>query len=300
MISIVVPTRNRAYTLRKVLPSYFDQQGVDEIVIVDDAGTDDTAATFKTAGQDHPGVRQTFVALSERGGASNARQVGASHARNDFVLFCDDDEYLEPGYAAECLRLLLERDAGVVSGRRVYMRSGETRGQALERFGNGMRRGRPFDFGLCEIVNGAKFSGVISAPLTNSNILTRKDLVARYGFDSHYRTGNGYREESDYQMNLFVHGWPILTTNDVHSIHLPMGEVRSGGQRTYRARKFLWSVRYNAYFLDKYYLAYRGIVGLRQPLWAAKARSTIYFAWRNFMRPYLYDVAMAARQRSRR
>jgi len=300
MISIVVPTRNRAYTLRKVLPSYFGQAGVDEIVIVDDAGDDDTAQTFDTIGANFATTRRRYMKLKERGGASNARQAGAAAADNDFVLFCDDDEYLEPGYATECVRLLLERDAGAVAGRRVYMMAGESQQQALARFGNGIRRCEPFDFNLCEIVNGSRFEGVISAPLTTSNILTRKYLVARYGFDSHYQTGNGYREESDYQMNLFVHGWPILTSNDIHSFHLPMSTVRTGGQRISRTRKFLWSVRYNAYFLGKYYVAYRGMVGLRQPLWIAKARSTAYFAWRNFLRPQLYGIAMAARYGLRR
>lgn len=296
MISMVVPTRNRAYTLRRVLPSYFEQDGVGEIVLVDDAGTDDVADVFAEIGAAYPDVARCYTHNGERGGASRARQQGAARARYPYVLFCDDDEYLEPGYAAECLRLLIERDAGAVSGRRVYMRPGESREQALERFGNGLRRAAPFDYRLCELVNGARFDGVLSLPLTNSNILTRKDLVARFGFDPHYSTGNGYREESDYQMNLFVHGLPVLVSNAVHSLHLPMSEVRSGGQRVRRMRKFLWSVRYNAYFLDKYYAAYSSRLGLSQPLWFAKTYAAVYFAWRNFLRPPLYAVAMRTRR----
>ncbi|MGN6268804.1 MAG: glycosyltransferase family 2 protein [Sphingomonas sp.] len=295
-ISLVVPTRNRAYTLRKVLPSYFEQEGVCEIVLIDDAGTDDVAEVFAEIGRAYPQVERTYWRNERRGGASRGRQQGAMRARHPFVLFCDDDEYLEPGYAAECRRLLIENRAGAVSGRRVYMLPGETRMQALARFGNGLRHAAPFDYRLCEFVNGARFEGVLSLPLTNSNILTRKDLVARYGFDAHYSTGNGYREESDFQMNLFVHGLPVLVSNAVHSFHLPMREVRSGGQRVRRMRKFLWSVRYNSYFLDKYYGAYRNAVGLSQPLWLAKAYATAYFAWRNFLRPPLYAVAMRARR----
>lgn len=300
LVSLVVPTRNRAYTLRKVLPSYFEQAALGEILLIDDAGTDDVADVFDTIGQHYPHIDRRYVRNGARGGASLGRQQGAALARHPYVLFCDDDEYLEPGYAAECLRLLIEHDAGAVSGRRVYMMAGETEAQALARFGNGMRRAPPFDYNLCELVNGARFDGVLSLPLTNSNILTRKDLVARFGFDPHYATGNGYREESDYQMNLFVHGWRVLVSNAVHSFHLPMSEVRTGGQRVRRMRKFLWSVRYNGYFLDKYYAGYRRAVGLAQPLWLAKARATIYFAWRNFFRPPLYGAAMRLRHGLRR
>lgn len=295
MISLVVPTRNRSYTLRKVLPSYLTQEQVSEIVIVDDAGTDDTRAVVDAAALAHPAVAVRYLRHGERQGAARSRQAGAAAAVNDHVLFCDDDEYLEPGYAAECLRLLVAEGAGAVSGRRVYMRTGETRAAALARFGDGLRRVAPFNYRLCETVNGAVFRGVVSLPLTNSNILTTRALVMRFGFDPHYRAGNGYREESDFQMALFLAGWPVLASNDAHSLHLPLGEVRTGGQRVRRWRKFAWSVRYNGYFLDKYYPAYAVVVGLTQPLWLAKARAALYLAWRTFLRPQLHAAVMAAR-----
>ncbi|MFZ3484615.1 glycosyltransferase family 2 protein [Sphingomonas sp. 3-13AW] len=295
MISIIVPTRNRAYTLRKVLPSYCTQELVSEIVLVDDAGEDDTASVAEAIVRDHPRVTLRIVRHDRRMGAARSRQDGAAAASNPYVLFCDDDEYLEPGYAAECYTLLITRGAGAVSGRRVYMRSGETREQALARFGDGMRRTAPFNYALCETVNGAVFTGAISLPITNSNILTRKEHVLKFGFDPHYSAGNGYREESDFQMRLFLAGLPVLASNDAHSLHLPMAEVRTGGQRIRRMRKFLWSVRYNSYFLDRHYRAYADRVGLRQPLWAARWKAAAYLAWRNFLRPPLYAIAMSAK-----
>lgn len=295
MITIAVPTRNRAYTLRKVLPSYFAQAGVAEVLLIDDGGNDNTAEIAEMIARDYPGVALRIVRHECCMGAARSRQDGATAATTEFVLFCDDDEYLEPGYAAECLRVLLAHDAGAVSGRRVYMLAGETKEQALTRFGDGMRQVRPFDYRLCENVNGAVFRGVVSLPITNSNILTRRSYVGQFGFDPYYRTGNGYREESDFQMSLFLAGLPVLASNNVHSVHLPMSEVRSGGQRVRRARKFFWSVRYNSYFLDKHYRAYAAKVGLSQPLWMAKLRATLYFAWRNFIRPPLYSLAMTAR-----
>jgi glycosyltransferase involved in cell wall biosynthesis len=299
MISIIVPTRNRAYTLRKVLPSYCTQELVTEIVLVDDAGEDDTAEVAEAIAAEYPAITLRIVRHAQRMGAARSRQDGAAAAANAFVLFCDDDEYLEPGYAAECFALLMARNAGAVSGRRVYMRTGETRAQALARFGDGMRRTAPFNYAVCETVNGAVFTGAVSMPITNSNILTRREHVLTFGFDPHYSAGNGYREESDFQIRLFLAGLPVLASNDVHSFHLPMGEVRTGGQRIRRLRKFLWSVRYNGYFLDQHYRAYAERVGLRQPLWIARVRATGYLAWRNFLRPPLHALAMTARYGAR-
>ncbi|MCW5603278.1 MAG: hypothetical protein KIT18_01830 [Burkholderiales bacterium] len=45
-------------------------------------------------------------------------------------------------------------------------------------------------------------------------------------------------------MNLFVNGYDIVVTNDCHSIHLPMQEVRTGGQRTAFWKRIYWSAHY--------------------------------------------------------
>lgn len=48
MISIIIPTRNRAYTLEKVLESYYIQKNVDEIIIIDDGSNDNTEEIVNT------------------------------------------------------------------------------------------------------------------------------------------------------------------------------------------------------------------------------------------------------------
>ncbi|GAB4227860.1 MAG: hypothetical protein Tsb0021_04970 [Chlamydiales bacterium] len=48
MISVIVPTRNRAYTFKKFLSSYYQQFLVKEVVVVDDAGIDDTQEYVQT------------------------------------------------------------------------------------------------------------------------------------------------------------------------------------------------------------------------------------------------------------
>lgn len=54
MITLIVPTRNRAHTLRLVAPSYFAQDGVDELIFVSDAGTDDTPAVIAELARQFP------------------------------------------------------------------------------------------------------------------------------------------------------------------------------------------------------------------------------------------------------
>ena len=299
MISLIVPTRNRAHTLRLVAPSYFAQAGVSEILFIDDQGEDDTGAVVAAIAARHPAIDCRVIRNETRRGASQSRNIGTAAARNEFILFCDDDEYLEAGYAEICLAKLERLGAGAVSGRRVYMLQGETPDEALRRFGTGLRRAQPFNHVICELANGARFAGDRLLPFTNAIILTRKSLLQRFPYDPHYARGNGYREETDFQMNLFVNGYDICMTNDCHSIHLPMSQVRTGGQRVRRFDRIYWSIHYTKYFYDKYYDRYADRTRLSLPKRLALPLYAVYAVYRELIRPPLYDMAMAFGRKAR-
>jgi glycosyltransferase involved in cell wall biosynthesis len=298
MITLVVPTRNRAAILSRTAPSYFEQDLVDEIIVVDDAGVDDTGQVLASIVARYPAKQFSIIRNATRLGASQSRNAGVLQASNDYILFCDDDEVLEAGYAATCLHKLREHGASIVSGRRIYMRSGETTQQALTRFGTGLRATKYFRPLICEYVNGARFEGDLEVPFTNAVILTRKALLQQFPFDPYYARGNGYREETDYQMNLYTRGHKVIVTNECHSFHLPMVEVRSGGQRTGQLKQIYWSVFYTRYFFGKYYAAYATRRKLVAPRWVALAAFAVFAAYRAYVRPIIYPLALAAVSRA--
>jgi glycosyltransferase involved in cell wall biosynthesis len=292
VISLIVPTRNRAHTLKLVAPSYFEQAEVDELIFVDDAGDDTTASVLTEIASRYPHKHMQILRNATRSGAPQSRNVGVAHCRNEYVLFCDDDEYLEPGYAKVCLQKLQEKNLGAISGRRVYMLPDETQAQALQRFRHGLSHTKPFRPVLCEYVNGAMFGGDIVVPFTNAIILTRKSLLQQHPFDAIYAQGYGYREETDYQMNLFVHDHAICITNEVHSLHLPMAQVRTGGQRASAARRVYWSIFYTNYFFGKYYEQYAKKLGMRTPRWLALVCFASFAVYRETFRPPLHKLGL--------
>ena len=294
MISLIVPTRNRAHTLRLVAPSYFAQDGVSELIFVSDAGDDDTPAAIAEIARQFPGKVFQVLRNEIRLGASQARNVGVAASTNELILFCDDDEYLEEGYARILLHKLQAPNAGAVSGRRIYLKPGESNAKALQRFGSGIGTAKTFRPLICEYVNGAKFGGDMVIPITNAIILTKKSLLQQFPFDDYYARGNGYREETDFQMNLFVHGFDIHVTNDCHSFHLPLSEVRSGGQRTAPLKRLYWSIFYTRYFFGKYYARYAERLRLKSPRWIALLVFTIFAVYRESLRPILHAIAMRA------
>jgi glycosyltransferase involved in cell wall biosynthesis len=294
VITLIVPTRNRAHTLRLVAPSYFAQEAVSELIFVDDAGDDDTTAVLMAIAGQYPQKILRILRNAKRLGASQSRNVGVAASTNELILFCDDDEYLEAGYAQTLLKKLQALDAAAISGRRVYMLPDESQEDALRRFGSGMRSGKVFRPLICEYVNGATFSGDLSIPITNAIILTKKSLLLKFPFDAHYARGNGYREETDYQMNLFANGFNIYVTNDCHSFHLPLSQVRTGGQRTAPFKRLYWSIYYTRYFYSKYYERYARRRELRSPQWLALAAFSIFAIYRETLRPMLHAAAMRA------
>ncbi|MER7072454.1 glycosyltransferase family A protein [Terrabacter sp. NPDC000476] len=105
-ISVVVPTRNSARTLRACLTSLRHQTHPDvEVVVVDNASTDGTAEI----------ARELADTAVDRGPERSAqRNHGAALSTGEVVLFVDSDMVLEPGVVAE-VEALLERRPDVGS-----------------------------------------------------------------------------------------------------------------------------------------------------------------------------------------
>ncbi len=89
--SIIIPTFNRAHTIRKPINSVIAQTYIDwELIIVDDGSTDNTKEIVDSY-QD-PRIRYVWQENQER---SEARNHGISLAQGDWMCFQDsDDEYL--------------------------------------------------------------------------------------------------------------------------------------------------------------------------------------------------------------
>lgn len=285
MISLVVPSRNRAHTLRLIGDSFFAQQDVSEIIFVLDACTDDSEAVIGALATRYPSIRTIVLSNEARRGAPYNRVKGFRAASNDFIAFSDDDVHLEPGYLATCLRKLQETGAAFVSGRRVTKTPYQTPEQAIAAFGDGTAGGPVFRKAICEIRHEARFTGDVRVPFTMPMGVTTKALLERFSFDSAYCRGNGYREESDYQMNAFVNGYDIVMTNDTHYVELSRWENRSGGHRISRFSQLYWSVYYTHYFFSKYYARYAARVGLRMNRHAALGLFTLRQVYALFVRP---------------
>ncbi|KQC10903.1 MAG: hypothetical protein APR62_11050 [Smithella sp. SDB] len=253
MISVIIPTFNRGYTLSQVLDSFYRQKFIKEMIIVDDGGSDDTSAVVDEFSRKYPPIKTIYLKNEKRKGAPYSRRRGLLVASCEYVLFGDDDDFLEENYTEVCLEKLKNLPADIVSGRHFFRKQGESVASAIARFQRGENDGQPFDFRFFYINMDARLQGDIELPFTHSIFLARRDLLLSYDIDTFYRKGNGFREESDVQANIYIHGGKIIMTNDTHSVHMHLSEVKSGGQRVGKFSYLFWNLYYTSYFFRKYY-----------------------------------------------
>ncbi|MEV0326083.1 glycosyltransferase family A protein [Micromonospora echinospora] len=111
LVSVVIPCYNRARTVAICVRSVRRQTyPAIEIVVVDDASDDGSAAIAEAAGA-------TVLRLDTNSGPGAARNRGAAHARGEILFFLDADVALEPdSVAAAVAHLLSSPGLGAICG----------------------------------------------------------------------------------------------------------------------------------------------------------------------------------------
>lgn len=109
-ISVVLPAKNEADGLRRVLPELRRQHPDAELIVVDDASTDDTAETAKSFGA-------TVLTSPYSMGNGAAIKRGARLATGDVIVFMDADGQHNPLHISQLLDKLSEGYDMVVGAR---------------------------------------------------------------------------------------------------------------------------------------------------------------------------------------
>jgi glycosyltransferase involved in cell wall biosynthesis len=91
VVSVVIPTYNRANQLKEALESVFVQTGIGdqfeiEVIVIDDGSSDNTTEVVRG----YPDLQ--YLRLDKNRGPSAARNAGIKVSRGKYVAFLDDDD----------------------------------------------------------------------------------------------------------------------------------------------------------------------------------------------------------------
>jgi glycosyltransferase involved in cell wall biosynthesis len=96
LISVIIPTYNRAHTIHLAIESVLAQDYENfEVIIVDDGSTDNTKSRIESF---HNSIINYFFQANR--GPSSARNFGASKAKGEWVMYLDSDDSLLPNCLA--------------------------------------------------------------------------------------------------------------------------------------------------------------------------------------------------------
>lgn len=120
MLSIIIPLYNQTNTILRAVESIVHQmEDGDELIIVDDGSTDaDVSALLK----DFFALRDIVLIKQENLGVSAARNAGVLHAKYEYLVFLDADDWWLPGrrkYLEELILRWPDANAWTVAHKRV-------------------------------------------------------------------------------------------------------------------------------------------------------------------------------------
>jgi glycosyltransferase involved in cell wall biosynthesis len=114
-VSVIIATHSRPHLLLRAIESVKSASQDVEIIVVDDASTDETSELCRRT----PDIR--YVRLDRNQGVAGARNVGILVSTGEYISFLDDDDWRLPGSIDAQLELLESSpDAGLVYGQALF------------------------------------------------------------------------------------------------------------------------------------------------------------------------------------
>jgi glycosyltransferase involved in cell wall biosynthesis len=165
LVSIVIPTYNRARDLNRALRSVIAQTYSNwETLIVDSDSTDDTDDVVKSFNDS----RMRLLKIHKIGLIAASRNLGIEHAQGEYVAFLDSDDWWTPEKLEESLKYL-ERGSDVVY-HDLFLVTKETQKIFWRTVRTRVLRSPVFE----DLMVGGN-------PLPNSSVLVRRSILQKLG-----------------------------------------------------------------------------------------------------------------------
>ena len=93
-LTIIIPAYNREKTIKRALDSVVSQiDKITELMIINDGSEDATSSIVKQYKEKYPQKISYFEKQNQ--GVADTRNFGITHAKSDYIMFLDSDDYIE-------------------------------------------------------------------------------------------------------------------------------------------------------------------------------------------------------------
>ena len=238
-VSVIIPTWNRAELIHSVLRNLAEQtRRPDQILVVDNGSTDDTAALAERLGAE-------LIRFPENRGFAPAINAGIQRARGNWVLILNNDVSLQPDWLEVLLATAEREGAAFASGKLLQTRQGThldgtwdllSRGAHAWRCGYGRPDGEPW----------STRRKICFAPMTAA--LFRRNLFDAVGLlDTRFEA---YYEDVDFGVRCALAGFGGIYDPKAVATHMGKGTLGKNS-----ARVLYLTARNQIFLLAKHYPA---------------------------------------------
>lgn len=171
-ISAIIPAYNEADIISETVAAVLQIPGLTQLIVVDDASTDDTAKIAELAGASH------VIRLETNAGKGGALNAGFKHADGEIILLLDADLGESASEGSKLLQPVVDDDADMTIGRfnKSAVISSEKLSAGSKGFGTVVKIAR---FGI-KILTGVN----ITAPLSGQRAIKREIIEKMGSFPS--------------------------------------------------------------------------------------------------------------------
>lgn len=222
-VTVAVITHNRREELARTLDRLAGLPGRPEVIVVDNASGDGTAAYVR---REHP--EMTMVEADRNLGAVG-RNLAARLVRTPYIAFCDDDTWWEPGALSRAADVLdAHREVAAVTGRIIVEPEGTEDPIVAE------LRDSPIPWPVAARLPGPPLGSI----LAGASVLRTEAFRRAGGFNARLWLGG---EEELLAMDLAARGWWLCYVQDVLVHHHPSTRRESRVRRRDGIRNTLWT-----------------------------------------------------------
>ena len=114
-VSIIIPVYNAEKTIRKCIESIIKQSSENwEVIAIDDGSSDESYAILQEYAKSYPD--KIYALTQKNAGVTKTRERGIQNAHGTYIMFVDNDDYIESNYVETFIREIESGDYDCVVG----------------------------------------------------------------------------------------------------------------------------------------------------------------------------------------